>query len=160
MEDIIPRLFLVLVFGVIGIAVGIGLYSYRLEKIPGLKLSQVLGLLLLCRILDIGSFWWAYQSSGGEIAQAEINPVYQLLVSFLSPNAAFVLGLIPTVIVPVIVVALYYRFILWGGATTQEARRFTFAAAATISIMSIYAAATNTAFALFIWQSPLLIVIG
>src|SRR3989304_2710267 len=76
MEDIISRLFLVLVLGVIGIAVGIGLYFYRLEKIPGLRLSQVLGLLLLCRILDIGSFWWAFQSSGGEIAQAEINPLH------------------------------------------------------------------------------------
>ncbi|OGC59900.1 hypothetical protein A2890_01690 [candidate division WWE3 bacterium RIFCSPLOWO2_01_FULL_53_14] len=160
MEDIISRLFLVLVLGVIGIAVGIGLYFYRLEKIPGLRLSQVLGLLLLCRILDIGSFWWAFQSSGGEIAQAEINPIYQVLASFLSPNASFVLGLIPTMIFPIVAVVLYYRFILWGGATTQEAQRFALTTAATISALSIYGAATNAAFALFVWQSPLLIVIG
>lgn len=157
MEAMIPRLFLAMLIGVIGVLIGLGLYLCRLERIPGLKLSHVLGLLLLSRMTDVGSFWWASQASGGVIAQAEINPVYNLLVSFLSPEAALFVGLFPTTVGMVPVLFLHYHLLLRTGAKVPEAKRLMFAAAAAISILSLVGASTNVSFALLGWNSPFLI---
>lgn len=157
MEEVVPRLFQTLFIWTIVSASAAVFYLYRLEEIRGLKLSQAWIVLFLCRILDLGSFWWAFQSSGGEVEHAEASLAHFGLTRFLSSETAFLIGAVLTTAGFVLVLFLYHRLMRRWGLSVRTARRLTLAATAAISAASLFGTAANAAFALFGWQSPLLI---
>jgi len=157
MEEVVPRLFLVFAIWAASVASAAVFYLYRLEKIGGLRLRQAFWLLFFCRILDLGSFWWAFQSSGGEFASAEVNLAYFSLTRFLPSSTAVLISAVPATAGVVLVLWAYHRLMRRWRIPVQTARRFTLTAAATVSAISLFGTATNLAFVAFGWQSPLLI---
>jgi len=153
MEGVLFRLFLVSLLWLFAILAAVFFYFCRLEKIQGLRMSQVFGMFLLAWILDVGSFGWSFRVSGGEIVSSEINLLFRFLAELLPPETVFFLILIPFTVAAF---ALFYGLLLrW--LPVQEARRAVLIVISASSVISLVGTATNVAFAIFGWQSPLLI---
>ncbi len=134
-------------------AAGVFFYFYRLEDIPGIKFWQTVVLLVICRILDISSFLWAAR---GDFLEAEVNLPYQALAPLFPHAEAFGISLVISNVVIFGSIWMAYLFTRsWG--PPRETRRFMHVLIATASLFSLVGAATNLAFGIWGWGSPLLV---
>ena len=133
----VPDLFML---GLVFVSAVGSLYLYRLDRIPKLWVPGTIVLFLFSRFLDVSTFLWA---SGGEYYAVEVNPFYQVAVVYLPHLQAMML----IQVVATVAIGVVLRF-LW---VNRFPRPLWLAVVASLSAVSLAAAATNVLYLFGLW---------